>query len=98
MVDCDWNQTINVRLAGDLGDARLQSVFVDEVTPAPDAARLLISVRQAFPQPDCTPTDVLVALRGASGLIRCEVAGVVARKKVPELVFQVLPESLVPHD
>jgi len=91
-------ETINYLLAGDLGDPRLQSVLVDEVTPAPDATRLLITVRQCIPDPDFGPADILVALKGAAGLIRCEVAGVVARKKVPELVFQVLPESQVSHE
>jgi len=91
-------ETINYILAGDLGDARLHQIMVDSVTPAPDASRLLVSVRVMALKPDGDLNDVQAALQGASGLIRCEVASVVQRKKAPELVFQVIPEEGVPHE
>lgn len=91
-------ETINYMLAGDLADTRLHQIMVDSVTPAPDASRLLVSVRVMDLRPDCDLIEIQAALHGASGLIRCEVASVVQRKKAPELVFQVIPEEAVPHD
>jgi ribosome-binding factor A len=91
-------ETINYLLAGDLGDSRLHQVMVDSVTPAPDASRLLVSIRLMDLHPDFDLTAIQSALQGASGLIRCEVASVVQRKKAPELVFLVTPEGSVPHE
>lgn len=91
-------ETINYMLAGDLGDPRLHQIMVDSVTPAPDASRLLVSVRWMDLHPNCDLIDVQAALHGASGLIRCEVACAVQRKKAPELVFQVIPEEGVQHE
>lgn len=84
-------------LLSHLGDDRLEAVLVDAVTPAPDDGRLLVLVRQAITRPGCGPSQVLEALQGAHGLIRCEVAGAVTRRRAPELVFQVLPDSPVSH-
>jgi len=91
-------ETINYLLAADLGDSRLQSVFVEEVVPAPDATWLLVTMRQGWSNADFGPSEIQEALNGAAGLIRFEVAAVVTRKKVPELVFQVLPTNGVPHE
>lgn len=91
-------ETINYLLAGDLGDVRLHRIMVDSVAPAPDASRLLVSVRLTDSCLDADLVEIQTALQGASGLIRCEVAGVVQRKKAPELVFQVMPDEGVPHE
>jgi len=91
-------ETINYLLAGGLGDSRLHQIMVDSVTPAPDAARLLVSVRFMDPDPEFGPGDIQAALNGACGLIRCEVAGVIQRKKVPELVFVMVPDEAVDHE
>lgn len=91
-------ETLNYVLAGCLGDSRLQHIMVDEVTPAPDASRLLVSVRLMFSQPDDDPNEILTALKGAYGLMRSEVASMVSRKKIPELVFKVISEQQVSHE
>jgi len=46
-------ETINFLLAGDLDDARLQSVFVDEATPAPDESAKA-QRRSSLPNPLAT--------------------------------------------
>lgn len=91
-------ETINYLLAGDLGDVRLHQIMVDSVTPAPDASRLLVSVRLTDVWSGSDLIEIQAALRGAVGLIRCEVASVVQRKKAPELVFRVVLEEGVPHE
>lgn len=91
-------ETINYLLAGDLCDVRLHQIMVDSVMPAPDASRLLVSVRLTDVHPDSDLLEIQAALQGASGLIRCEVAGVIQRKKAPELVFQLIPDEAVQHE
>lgn len=91
-------ETINILLAGGLGDARLHQILVDSVTPAPDSTRLRISVRPMDSNSEYGLSEIQAALNEAHGLIRCEVAAAVQRKKTPELVFLVVPEERGSHE
>jgi ribosome-binding factor A len=72
---------------GELEDRRLTSAFVVEVRPAPDGSRLAVCVSAG----GSDPAEVLAALDLARGLLRGELASAMARKRTPELSFEVLP-------
>jgi ribosome-binding factor A len=80
-------------LSGECGDDRLRDLLVESVQPAPDSTRLLVTVYPgpAFAAGDTEP--VLAALYGAMGLLRGQIARAIHRKRVPELVFQVLGDA-----
>lgn len=77
-------------LSGEYGDEILQSLFVESVVPAPDASRLMINV---YPSPLMRKAgleEILDRLSVVRPALRHEVARVVTRKRVPELVFNVV--------
>jgi ribosome-binding factor A len=73
---------------GELVDRRLASAFVVEVRPAPDGSRLAVCVSAGS---GADPADVLAALDAARGVLRAELASAIARKRTPELSFEVVP-------
>jgi ribosome-binding factor A len=72
---------------GELEDRRLASAFVVEVRPAPDGSRLAVCVSCGGSE----AADVLAALDAARGVLRGELAAAIARKRTPELSFEVVP-------
>lgn len=80
-------RALALAFAGDLADPVLQDGEVAAVTPAPDATRLLVSVR---PPTGAAPDDVLRRLGRVRGLLRHAAAQAVVRKRAPELVFRVI--------
>ncbi len=73
--------------------AALASSVVAEVSPAPDASRLRVTVVLA---PARTAADVEAAaavLRERAGLFRREAAQAIHRKRTPEIVFEVRREE-----
>ncbi len=71
----------------DCHDDLLQSLFVADVTPAPDATRLAVRLELA------TAGDVAAArerLAIAAGMLRSEVAHGIHRRRAPELTFHVV--------
>ena len=78
-------RTVDMVLA-ETTDGRLAGAFVAEVSPAPDASRLLVVVEV----PPSTDLDAAYGLLGEMhGLFRAEVASAVDRRKAPDLFFQV---------
>jgi ribosome-binding factor A len=80
-------------LSGECGDDRLRDLLVESVQPAPDSTRLLVAV---YPGPAFAAGDtesVLRALYGATGMLRAQIARAIHRKRVPELLFQVLGDA-----
>ena len=71
------------------GDPVLQAVAVGRIEPAPNGGRLRVAV--TLPA-DGTPTraEAESHLRRAAGMLRSEVAGAIARRHAPELVFEVI--------
>ncbi|QDU93075.1 ribosome-binding factor A [Lignipirellula cremea] len=59
---------------------------VDEVVPAPNAARLMVFVSSL--DAGVTPTDALAALHEAAPQLRTEVAASINRSKTPDLIYQ----------
>lgn len=83
-------ETLSLVLA-ESDDARLSSVFVTDVVPAPDASRLMVRVEAP---PELDPDDVRDALENAAPELREEIAEAVQRKKTPSLAFVVRPAGL----
>ncbi len=94
----DWQlcrqvfETLNYVLSGDSHDDVLRGLLVCEVTPAPDATRVLVSV-QSLDQGDVDPVAILRRLQSAMGRLRAEVARSISRRKVPELAFRIVPNN-----
>lgn len=72
-------------------DSRLQSAWVREVLPSPDAAHLLAVVEAG---PGMDPGQLHEALQGAHGMLRAEVAAAISRRKAPDLRIEVVPSGI----
>ena len=83
-------RTLGAVLAGECDDDVLRDLFVQSVVPAPNAARLLVTVSLAPSGRAVGTEDVLRRLHEASARLRGEVAAAVNRRKAPELAFQVV--------
>lgn len=82
-------RTIDMVLA-ESTDGRLTGAYVAEVTPAPDASRLLVVIEV----PIATDVDAAHQMLGEMhGFLRSEVASAIDRRKTPELFFQVRTAS-----
>jgi ribosome-binding factor A len=81
--------TLSLVLGGEFGDSVLQSLQIVAVDPAPDAARLVVTVRSDLPDESALPAEVLKRLDAVMGKLRCEVAAAITRKRAPKLVFRV---------
>jgi len=100
-------ETVGQILAGECGDDLLRDLYVVSVEPAPDATRLLVTVRIDRPIESVDPNLIMARLEGASGLIRDEVASAITRKRTPKLTFRLAllganpspsePESVQPE-
>lgn len=90
-------RTLDLVLSGDLDDDRLRDLYVAQVTPAPDATRLLVTVAPLGFAKDFRPDLVMTRLAECSGKMRSELARAVNRKKTPDLMFRVvLPDEVEP--
>ena len=83
-------ETLAAVLAGDSGDEILRALRVVSVTPAPDASRLLVTLRPLPPADQLAPVVILDRLTHASGWLRTELAGAITRKRAPTLTFQLI--------
>jgi len=71
----------------ELDDPMIEELSLASVTPAPNAARVLVTL---VPTRDgIDPAAALERLRGAMPDLREEVAAELTRKRVPELVFRI---------
>lgn len=92
-------RVVSMALSGECGDPVLQSLIVDDVLPAPHAGRLLVRVVLRAPaggagEPMPSVIDVLERLGKVEGLLRMRVGEAIARKRTPELAFDVVPVGL----
>lgn len=72
-------------------DQRLLDVFVQSVEPAPDGARLLVTVVPSSSSAPVSLDELLGALEHARPWLRQQVAQEIHRKRTPELAFTVAP-------
>ncbi len=82
---------VQMALSGECGDPVLQELIVDEVLPAPNAGRLLVRVMLRAREGGPGVIDVLQRLAAVEGMLRASVGSGIARKRTPELVFDVVP-------
>jgi len=74
-------------LAGDCADDALQDLYVQDVTPAPDASRLRVELACGATAAQVPPHEILRRLTQMRGVLRAAVAEAIVRKRVPELTF-----------
>jgi ribosome-binding factor A len=82
-------RTLDDVCAGESGDDVLRGLHVASVVPAPDVARLLVTV-EPLPGVDDGPDPVAVIehLGRASARLRAAVAAAITRKRAPVLTFR----------
>lgn len=87
-------RTLELVISGELNDDQLRDFYVMQVSPAPDAGRLLVTLApQKFAGPFRTD-QVLTRLAMHTGQMRCKLSQAIHRKHTPDLFFQiVLPEE-----
>jgi ribosome-binding factor A len=85
-------RTLNYVLAGECDDDLLRDFTVIAVEPAPDAARLLVTVSPNLPGA-YQIAEVLEHLQAASPMLRSLVAASIHRKRAPELTFRVVLQA-----
>jgi ribosome-binding factor A len=91
-------RAVSLTLSGECGDPVLQALLVDEVLPAPNAGRMLVRVMVRAREQEAageTLADILQRLAKVEGMLRARVGEMIARKRVPELVFEVIPVGAV---
>ena len=79
-------QTLQAVFA-ECGDAVLRDLLIDSVKPAPNAARLLVTVRRTVP---LEAALVLEHLHRAHGKLRTETVAALHRRRAPDLLFRVM--------
>lgn len=90
-------RTLDLVLSGDLDDDRLRDLYVAQVTPSPDATRLLVTVAPLGFAKDFRPDLVMTRLAECSGKMRTELARAINRRKTPDLMFRVvMPDEVAP--
>ena len=72
----------------ELADPRLESAFALEVRPAPDGGRFALCVSAGA---RASAAEVEAALEAARGHLRDELSMALSRKRVPDLIFEVVP-------
>lgn len=90
-------RTLDQVLSGELDDDQLRDVYVVQVTPAPDANCLLVTVAPLGFAKDFRPEEVMFRLAAHTGKMRAELARAINRKKTPELMFRVVLEGDLPE-
>jgi ribosome-binding factor A len=83
-------EVLDSLLADHHGDDVLQDLAVVDVEPAPDAARLLVTVTPRVSDNPPDPSLILASLDRAAGWLRAEVAAAITRKRAPLLVYRVV--------
>ena len=81
-------RTLGLILGGETADELLRDLYVESVLPAPNASRLLVTVRRTTLPESVTPEEVLIRLQQAYSHLRREIAATIHRRRTPELIFQ----------
>ena len=83
-------RTLSFLLETECSDECLQGFYVESVEPHPNAARLLVVLRQWDRRQSIDLAAALQRLAALKGPWRSEVGRAISRKRTPDLVFQVL--------
>jgi ribosome-binding factor A len=83
-------ETLLLVLAESADDV-LRDLTVAAVEPLPGSNRLLVTLRPSVWAAKLETAQALLHLEQARGLLRSEVAAAICRRKVPDLLFRVVP-------
>lgn len=83
-------RTLGFLLETEDSDECLWGIYIAEVTPHPNAGRLLVELRQWDHSRSLDLKTILAHLAEVKGYWRAEVGSAINRKKTPDLLFQVL--------
>ena len=89
-------RALSLALLGECGDPVLQSLIVDDVLPAPNASRMLVRVLLPARAGNPGVIELLQRLAAVEGMLRASVGAAIARKRTPELAFDIVPMGAVP--
>ncbi len=81
-------RTLEYVLSGEMDDDVLRGLMVQQVRPAPDATRLLVTVMPL--DEEVSVESILHRLSIVSGRLRTEIARSINRRKTPQLSFEVM--------
>ena len=81
-------------LSGECDDDLLRGLIVQEVRPAPDASRLLVTVTPLDASRPTSAEQILARLAAISPQLRYEVSQSIHRRKTPQLMFEVALQPL----
>ncbi len=84
-------ETLTLVLSGECHDDLMRDLLVESVVPFPTASRLLVTLIPAISASNAPLERYLEHLERYKGLLRSEVASAINRRKVPDLVFRILP-------
>lgn len=85
-------RTLNAVFGGECGDALLRDLQVVSAEPAPNVARLRVTICQVSSEEPYSPELILTHLHRAQGMLRSQVAAAICRRRAPELVFRVVDD------
>lgn len=83
-------ETIDQVLSGETGDDLLTCLRVDQVRPAPDASRLLVTLHAVVSVEEFCREQLQSRLALQQGKLRATVASAITRKKAPSLACAIL--------
>jgi ribosome-binding factor A len=86
-------ETVDQVLAGETADELLAELQVESVVPAPDASRLLVTLRAATGEVGIDAEarlELEQRLAAHRGRLRCAVAAAITRRKAPNLEFRIV--------
>ncbi len=83
-------ETLDQVLSGEIGDDLLQCLHVVSVRPAPDASRLLVTLRAGCKRDEFDRDLLDDRLAACKGRLRCEIAAAITRRKAPSLMFNLI--------
>jgi ribosome-binding factor A len=83
-------ETLDQVLAGETADELVSSLHVESVIPAPDASRLLVTLRTDLRGNAILLEQIERRLADHRGRLRCAVSATITRRKTPNLEFRIL--------
>jgi ribosome-binding factor A len=91
-------RAVALALSGECADPDLQSLIVEDVLPAPNAGRLLVRLIAPNANGHEAVIELLQRLEHVKGVLRASIAETIARKRTPELTFDVIPAGPAPTE
>ena len=83
-------RALELVMTGECDDDILRGLYVQSVTPAPDAAHLLVTVSPLDPRDPTPPHTILQHLQIFTGRLRTAVAETINRRRAPDLMFNIV--------